>query len=414
MSDTPWPAGPNRADRLQDVLRRHRFDALVAVTPENAHYLARHGNYLATHWRVPGIFTGAVGMTGARSVVIPDFGADSQQPAPYSRFPFTSWIESIDIRNQPPSAPAARIRSARPESLDRPAQFDLDDVWDQVAAAIRSVAPRPERIGMDLREVDAFSVEQLLERLPGVLIEDATDQFDNLRALKDPDEIAWLRQACRLTEIGIAGAVERLRPGMSASAVSSAYQIAVHEEVVKGGFPGFQQAEGLASVGMGADRPKVVEPGQTIKFDQQVDMAGYHSDIGRTYAWHPTPEQRDIHDALHRALLALQAAVRPGISFAELHATGTAAMADQGFSTYSRGHLGHSDGLTQHFEEPPFIAPSEMRRVAPGMVLSIELPYYIYGAGAFQLERMLEITTEGCLTMDDALPFELAIDLDNR
>ena len=81
-----------------------------------------------------------------------------------------------------------------------------------------------------------------------------------------------------------------------------------------------------------------------------------------------------------------------------------------GFTNYSRGHLGHSLGLTQRFEEPPFIAPGEERPVVPNMVLAIEMPYYVYGVGAFQLERMGVVTGTG-FELVDQLPFELELSL---
>jgi Xaa-Pro aminopeptidase len=175
-------------------------------------------------------------------------------------------------------------------------------------------------------------------------------------------------------------------------------------------FGAFRQAEGLASVGIGADQPRRVEPGLTIKFDMQVDVAGYHSDIGRTVAFEPAAEQIEVYDALREALARAEAAIRPGVKFAEIYAAGAEAMREQGFTNYSRGHLGHSVGLTQHFEEPPFICPFEFRPVAPNMVLSLELPYYIYGIGAFQLERMIEVTEDGAAPMDQ-MGFQLGIDL---
>ncbi len=293
--------------------------------------------------------------------------------------------------------------------LPRPAQFEIEEVLDRVADPVHAVAPSARRIGADLETVSAAFLAGLHQRLPGVEWIEATPTFDDLRALKDPDEIALLRLACELTEIGIAGAVARLEPGMSEVAVNAAYQNAVHERViVDPRYAAFRQAEGLASVGFGADVPHVVGPGQTIKFDMQVDVGGYHSDVGRTYAIAPTPEQRDIHAALYTALMTAQDRVRPGVSFAEIHQIGTSAMHDAGFANYSRGHLGHSVGLTQHFEEPPFIAPDEHRLLVPGMVISLELPYYVFGAGAFQLERMLLVTEDGHDVWDE-LPFDFEL-----
>ena len=405
-----WYTGATRQERIQDAIARHHLDALLAITPENAGYLAGQSNFIATHWRIPGIYSAAIGATGDKAVVSGDFGADPASAPAFTHIPYRSWTESVDIRTAPGSTLAERVVASRPGGpISRPAQFDLDDVSDAIAAAVRSVAPNPKRIGVDLLEVDAASVTRLRSRLPGVELIDATAMLDDLRALKDPDEIAHLRLAGELTEVGIRGALARITPGMAETALNSAYQIAVHEAVIADGrFAGFREAEGMANIGIGIDSPHTVEPGQTLKFDMQVDIAGYHSDIGRTYASEPTSDQNDLYAALRDALAVLQDAVRPGISFAELYATGAAAMHKAGFTNYSRGHLGHSLGLTQRFEEPPFIAPNEHRPVVAGMVLAIEMPYYIYGVGAFQMERMGVVTDAG-FEMIDQLPFELAL-----
>jgi Xaa-Pro aminopeptidase len=42
-------------------------------------------------------------------------------------------------------------------------------------------------------------------------------------------------------------------------------------------------------------------------------------------------------------------------------------------------------------------------------VVSLELPYYVYGVGAFQLERMLLVGEDGGESLDH-LPFALELD----
>jgi Xaa-Pro aminopeptidase len=141
----------------------------------------------------------------------------------------------------------------------------------------------------------------------------------------------------------------------------------------------------------------------------QVDVGGQHSDIGRTFAIAPSADQLLIYAALRDALAAAEAAVRPGATFQQVYAAGTEAMRAKGFANYSRGHLGHSIGLAHNYEEPPFIAPDETRPIVPGMAISVELPYYVLGVGAFQLERMLLVTDDGHEALDD-LPFALAVE----
>ncbi len=150
-------------------------------------------------------------------------------------------------------------------------------------------------------------------------------------------------------------------------------------------------------------------PGQTVKLDMQVDVGGYHSDVGRTYALEPTAEQRAAYDALRDALAAVVDAIGPGVPMRDVWAIGTERMRDAGFASYSRGHLGHSVGLAHNYEEPPFIAADEARRLAPGMVVSVELPYYLLGVGGFQMERMVLIGAAGAEVLD-----RLAFELDPR
>src|SRR3712207_6094236 len=92
----------------------------------------------------------------------------------------------------------------------------------------------------------------------------------------------------------------------------------------------------------------------------------------------------------------------------EVWRVGIEAMRQAGFANYSRGHLGHSVGLAPNYEEPPFIAPAERRRLVPGMVISLELPYALVGIGGFQFERMLLVTPDGNEPLD-RLPFELEV-----
>ncbi|MCA9858112.1 MAG: M24 family metallopeptidase [Thermomicrobiales bacterium] len=406
-----WYSGTNRWERIQNAIERHNLDALLALTPENAHYLAGFGSYVATHWRLPGLFAVVIGKNGKKAIVSGEFGRDPGAPEPdYTVFPYTSWTESVDVRGLTGGSIAERTQQARPYAVERPAQFDLGEVFDRVGDAIRSVAPNARNVGVDLDLIDDRSVGYLVGVLGNALGLPWDSIFDDLRAIKDPDEIAQLRLACELAELGIGDVVKDLELDQSALAVNSAYHIAVHRAVTHDPrFAGFRQSEGLATVGLGTDAPGHVVPGQTIKFDMQVDIAGYHSDVGRTYAIDPTPDQQATYDALLGALHEMTAAVAPGITFAQLYAIGAGAMHRAGFANYSRGHLGHSDGLTQHFEEAPFIAPAEHRPLTPNMVLSLEMPYYLYGVGAFQLERMVLVTEDGHEVLD-SLPFQLAVD----
>ena len=377
-----WYEGATRRERLADALERNRLDVLLALTPENAAYLSGRTSVIATLWRLPGLVGVAVNGRGEIAVAAGDNETGGYEGV-VARFAHPLWIEHLDLR-RPGADLEARVDAARPEgALARPAQFDAELMLDAVAAAVGAVVATGRRIGAELAMLPAWVAEGLRQRLPNLEWVEAGAVFDDLRAIKDADEIAHLRLAAELTETGIAGARDALRPGLSAVGVSAAYQRAIWDRAASDDrFAALRQVEGLVSVGDGS-APVAVGPGQTVKLDMQVDVGGYHSDVGRTYALDPTAEQQAVYDALREALAAVVAAVGPGVPMRDVWAVGTERMRAAGFASYSRGHLGHSVGLAHNYEEPPFIAADEARPLAPGMVVSVELPTTSWAWGVF-------------------------------
>jgi Xaa-Pro dipeptidase len=402
-----WYAGATRRERIKDALERNRIDVLLALSPENAAYLSGRTSVIATLWRLPGLVAAAVNGRGEMAVAAGDNEIGGYEGV-VARFAHPLWIEHLDLRS-PGADLASRVAAARPAGvLARPAQFDVELMLDAAAAAVGAVLFQGDRVGAEMALLPAWVAEGLHRRLPDIEWVDAGAVFDDLRAIKDADEIANLRLAAELTEAGIAGARDAVQPGLSAVGVSAAYQRAVWARAAGDSrFAALRQVEGLVAVGDGTT-PAEVGPGQTVKLDMQVDVGGYHSDVGRTYALDPTDEQQAVYDALRDALAAVVAALAPGVPMRDVWAVGTEQMRAAGFANYSRGHLGHSVGLAHNYEEPPFIATDEARPLAVGMAVSVELPYYLRGVGSFQMERMVLIKESGVEVLD-RLPFELDV-----
>lgn len=403
-----WPLGATRKHRAAHSIRAADLDALVALLPENAAYLSGEYNFIARHWRLPGLHAFALGADGSGFAVSPDFGADPLRTQCFASATYPLWTEAIDVRGVAGNNVAARIRAVRLGGpVWRPAQFEESEVFTRIAEAIRHVAPQALRVGLDTTLLPHGVLSMLAQLLPRVSFVLADKIFEDLRAIKDDDEVEHLRLACDLAESGLLASIRAVATGRTARELDNIYSSSIMQRAAQlRRFSQFREAEGNAQIGIGDERPQSVLAETTIKFDMQVDVAGYHSDIGRTVVIEPTIEQRDIAQSSTEALQLMLAAIRPGVPFAEVYKIGQQKMFHEGFSNYSRGHLGHSVGLTQNFEEAPFIAPNERRPIVENMVLSIEVPYYVYGVGAFQFERMLLVTGRGG-ELFDRLPLAL-------
>jgi Xaa-Pro aminopeptidase len=158
----------------------------------------------------------------------------------------------------------------------------------------------------------------------------------------------------------------------------------------------------------GAVEASVVKSeGAVVKFDVQVRLGHYHSDVARTYVYGSAlPAQRRLYEVLLEAHARARDTLRPGVPICDVHNAALHSIRSAGFGFYRRGHFGHSVGLDPKIEEPPFISGTEMRPLVPGMVLAVETPFYVHGVGMFQIEDMCLITEEGCEILS-GLPREL-------
>jgi Xaa-Pro aminopeptidase len=144
-----------------------------------------------------------------------------------------------------------------------------------------------------------------------------------------------------------------------------------------------------------------------VKFDVQVAVSHYYSDVGRTFVYgRQTDDQRWIYDGLRQAHEKMREKLLPGMPICEVYQAGRDALARAGLGRHERGHFGHSVGLDPRIEEPPFISRTETTPLEPGMVMALETPFYGLGVGVFQLEDMCLITEDGC-EIWNRLPDEL-------
>jgi len=117
--------------------------------------------------------------------------------------------------------------------------------------------------------------------------------------------------------------------------------------------------------------------------------------MARTYViGDPSPRLIKWHETLLTANRNIIHNIKPGTRFCDLFHIGLETITEV-YPQYIRGHLGHSISIGPNPEEPPFISPEETKELKPGMVLCIEVPYYIIGFGAMNIEDMVIVTEDG-------------------
>jgi Xaa-Pro aminopeptidase len=230
---------------------------------------------------------------------------------------------------------------------------------------------------------------------------------ETLRMVKDPAELATLREAGRRLSSVARRVREFAREGRTELEVAADIDHAVRAE-------GFERSafDTIVASGPNAALPHArpgrrrLATGEGVVLDFGGVYDGYCVDLTRTLTIGQIPaDVRRLFDAVRDAHAAAIRAVRPGVATTEIDAAARRALEARGLGeTFSHG-TGHGLGLEVH-EAPRISATAPALPVAAGMVFTIEPGSYVAGQGGVRIEDDVVVTDGGCELLTD-VPIEL-------
>jgi Xaa-Pro aminopeptidase len=129
--------------------------------------------------------------------------------------------------------------------------------------------------------------------------------------------------------------------------------------------------------------------------DFGVILAGYCSDRTRTvHVGRPSSEARYLYEAVLEAQQAAIAAVRPGVTAAEVDGAARRTLRKRKLARYFTHSTGHGLGLEIH--EAPRLAAGHTQTLEPGEVITIEPGVYVPGECGVRIEDVVVVTASGC------------------
>ena len=97
--------------------------------------------------------------------------------------------------------------------------------------------------------------------------------------------------------------------------------------------------------------------------------------------------------------------IRPGVKMKDLFKLGMD-IVQKKYPNFKRPNLGHNLGVFVH--EEPDIGPNEVT-LEPGMILAVEVPYYVPGVIGVNVENDVLVTERGYEIFDADLPTTLFV-----
>jgi Xaa-Pro aminopeptidase len=332
-------------------------------------------------------------------------------------------IEAVLARDEFPKALQAFAREGRalytpfrPEVLGNASSSDVvgharatrDDPWD----------------GRQSRE-EVF-IQKLKALGPQVNVQNLDPMLDAMRAFKSIREIAIIREATRITCLGIMEAMRDARPGMFE------YELQADAEFVFKRY-GAQGAAYFALIATGPNtlyshyhkNTAQLQDGELVQFDYAPDYKYYVSDVTRVFPANSkfTPRQREFYTIYLRLYQALMTSIRVHVTPANIIKDAVvkmdAVMASFRFTDpkikeaatrfverYRAGRgnsLGHTIGMEVHDVQLPTqtLEPGQLFTIEPAMTIPDE---HI----GIRLEDVILMTATGYENLSSFLPVEIA------
>lgn len=367
---------------VKHLLKQNQIDVLLAQSPENFTYVSGASSHQHTVSRQPGFACAIVFASEAKTALI---GMDFETPSfNYELFDihsFSTWVGNRTLQE------IEHKEQAKP----------FVTIMDQIKSVISKHQLSNGCIGLELDYLPANFYLQLQNAFPNATFVNVSPLFIELRIIKQPDEIDFMKQLITISDEALAYTSRFVKEGMSERDLFNIYCVKVMEYQLAfpSGWSSFTTGSNAGKLGRSTDA--IIQPQDVVKFDGGVngDTLFYTTDFSRSWLMSQVDPwlvriKKNLLDA-HSMMLDT---CKPGVALKDLFTIGYEYTKKE-FPFYVRGHLGHGISMGPQTAEPPFISATQEGVLKPNMILSLENPMYITGYNGFNIEDMILITETG-------------------
>lgn len=223
---------------------------------------------------------------------------------------------------------------------------------------------------------------------------------DVLRQVKTAQEIACIREACRIADLSAEHIRRFIQPGLSEREIAAELEWFMRTlGADKASFDTIVASGWRGALPHGKASDKIVAAGEFVTLDFGALYQGYCSDMTRTLLVngegvsaesHPL---FDVYQIVLQAQLAAISAIRPGVRCQQIDDAARRVITEAGFGDYFGHNTGHAIGIEVH--EDPRFSPRDTTTLQPGMLLTVEPGIYLPGQGGVRIEDVVLVTPQG-------------------
>ena len=339
-----------RIEKVQDLLKQNSLDALLISNPHNIFYL-----------------TGFIGL------------------APEDREAFTLVTKKdtylITSKLYTPSFPNTRFLES-----DKRLTRHLSEII---------TAEGVTTIGVESQDLTVAEFDAIKKNLARVDFSRTHHLIEDIRKVKDADEIALIRKACRLSDDCLSTIVPTIKMGQTEGEIAFKIEMWIQEKGYQHAFAPIVAVDRNSAVPHHASRSSKtkVGPNSQILIDMGVEFGNYQSDITRMFfVGKPSKKAVEVYSKLLDAQEKTIALLTSGAACLDVDTYCRDLLTGAGMPTYP--HVtGHGLGIEVHEEPRVTIKSEEMLRT--NNVITIEPGVYYEKEFGMRIEDTVLITKNG-------------------
>lgn len=374
-------------EKIQKAMEEHGYDSLVLTTAQSVLYATGFASpFMYRAAAAPGTDIAIVNRCGKVTLVCAQWsvgGAMEQTKGDVDIISYPTWIYIEDFDGK-----SGGQKEVQPD-MYKTFRIAVDVVKGYKDNAV---------VGIEASHLPYDKYVFLQKCFGADNLKNCNNMLIQLRTIKSPWEIDILRYSAQIAEKMMNYCMKNTEVGMSEADIikmwhQSAYEITGGHEII---YCYEAHTVGPQYWATAIPRERKLEEGDLVRLDGGVNIYGYLSDLGRTYAVGKkvSDDKQRIFDTLLAARDAGVAMLKPGVRFCDIFHEVMKVCKEGALPQYVRGHVGHSICLGPS-EEFPMFSPDNEEILEPGMVLCFETPYYSSEFHTYNLEDMILITENG-------------------
>lgn len=275
------------------------------------------------------------------------------------------------------------------------------EIVDSSTTPLRKLLPQTasqhglQRVGVEAEHLSLGLYLDMQAEGPGIELVPTRGWVEDLRRVKDADELARLQAAETLGELIYSELLPLLGTDTTEADIAAEieYRARLYGASACSFSPIIASGANSSMPHAGYSGQKLV-PGLPLTIDLGVVLDGYCSDMTRTVFFKDCPQKwEQIYGLVDLAQRTAFERLRPGLLGRDGDTFAREVIESAGYGQYFGHGLGHGVGIQIH--ESPRLSQAETRTLEPGNVTSLEPGIYLPGEGGVRIENLIWFTEDG-------------------